>query len=155
MPGGPPDRPLPIIEDYASVRELIAPVKDVKFWAIGHSSDTGEFSSLTAWNHHEGMLSFCGSRADSCRIGGYVGGDEIQVTVTDVLDYAFRCPPALVLFDRKQWFALQLREVFDSEMYRLRDWSEPRYSRELSEQILRNALAPAVSRLEAFLEKAA
>lgn len=153
MPGGPEDRPWPVIADYESVQELIAPVRDVEFWGIGHDDSVGRFVSLSVWNHHEGMLAFCGASPGACRLGGYVGGDNIRLNAENVFDFAFG-RPGVFLFNCKPWFKLESYDVFESEMYRLRDWGEPRYSRTLAEQMLRNALAPAVTRLSAFLMEA-
>lgn len=126
MPGGPSDRPWPILQDYPAAMAEIGDRWSKPIWAIGDLVDDGSIRSLTQWNHYKGMIVFTGSKPE-CKPSSYHGGQPIQVTVGAVLNWAFQHSPYL-LFDGRTWVDMSLYPVFESETYRIRKWGRNRYS---------------------------
>lgn len=146
MPGGPADRPWPILQDYPAAMAEIGDRWSKPIWAIGDLADDGSIQSLTQWNHDNGMIAFTGSTPD-CKPKGYSGGNSMKVTVGGILDWSFR-RSAYLLFDGRTWVDLQIWPVFESEMYRIRKWGASRYSADEAAGRIADTIKLAVQRYD-------
>lgn len=151
MPGGPADRPWPILQDYPAAMAEIGERWSKPIWAIGQAADDGSIISLSQWNSYEGMIAFTGSRPD-CKPDFYHGGKPIKVTVGAVLDWSFNHSPHL-LFNEQAWVNMDIYPVFESEMYRIRKWGTSRYSADEAAGRIAEKIREAVQRYDVLTAK--
>jgi hypothetical protein len=148
MPGGPEDRPWPILQDYPAAMAEIGDRYNYPVYSIGSLTEDGAINSLSQWNDYRGMLTFVGS-TERCRGLGYVGGDIIQTTLGEVLAWAFRRDGRFI-FDGQFWVSFDLWPAYESEMYRIRKWGASQFSQEQAEAMITAKIKEAMHNLFAI-----